>query len=50
MLFGERNYSNGSIIRFENRDAALGFYNSPEYQALLVDRAMGIDCRFSLLG
>lgn len=50
ILFGDPAFTNGSIIRFEDRDAALGFYNCPEYQALLADRSLGIDCRFSLLG
>jgi uncharacterized protein (DUF1330 family) len=49
-LFGEQQFANGSIIRFPDRKAALSFYNAPEYQALLEDRALGIDCRFSLLG
>jgi uncharacterized protein (DUF1330 family) len=49
-LFGEQPFTNGSIICFPDREAALGFYNSPDYQALLDDRALGIDCRFSLLG
>lgn len=50
MLFGDQPFANGAIIQFADRQKALDFYNSPEYQALLADRALGIDCRFSLLG
>ena len=50
VLFGETQFANGAIIRFEDRQKALDFYNSPEYQALLEERAVGIDCRFTLLG
>lgn len=50
MLFGAQDFASGSIIRFADRDAAMSFHNSAEYQALLDDRANGIDCRFSLLG
>lgn len=50
MLHGDENFANGAIIQFEDRQKALDFYNSPDYQALLADREVGIDCRFSLLG
>ena len=50
VLFGEPAFANGAIIKFEDKDKALGFYNAPAYQALLQDRALGLDCRFRLLG
>ncbi len=49
-LFGEQPFTSGAIIRFPDRQAALNFYNAPAYQALLEDRALGIDCRFNLFG
>jgi uncharacterized protein (DUF1330 family) len=50
LLTGEPGLTNGAIIRFPDRDAALGWYNSPAYQATFADRALGIDCRFQLIG
>lgn len=49
-LFGEQPFANGSIIRFPDHEAAISFFNSPEYQSLIEDRTLGIDCRFGLLG
>jgi uncharacterized protein (DUF1330 family) len=50
VLTGEPGYSNGAILRFEDRDAALAWYNSPGYQATFADRALGIECRLQLIG
>ncbi|CAN5379025.1 hypothetical protein BH11PSE5_BH11PSE5_21410 [soil metagenome] len=50
VLAGESGFTNGAIIRFPDRTAALGWYNSPAYRATLVDRELGIDCRFQLIG
>jgi uncharacterized protein (DUF1330 family) len=50
VLTGEPGFTNGAIIRFADRDAALAWYNSPAYQATFADRALGIDCRFQLIG
>jgi len=50
LLFGEAAFSRGAIIRFPDRDTALNWYNSDEYQALIDDRTKGMDCRFRLLG
>jgi uncharacterized protein (DUF1330 family) len=47
---GEAAFSNGAIIRFADRDTAAAWYNSPGYQSTLGDRALGIGCRFRLLG
>jgi uncharacterized protein (DUF1330 family) len=49
-LFGEPAFDNGMIFHFETKDAALAWYNSPAYQALLSLRNVGIDCRFRLIG
>lgn len=49
-LTGESGFANGAIIRFVDRDTALAWYNSPSYQATFADRAIGIDCRFRLIG
>ena len=50
MLTGELAFTNGAIIRFPDRDTAVAWYNSPDYQATFADRALGIDCRFQLIG
>ncbi len=50
VLTGEPAFTNGVIIRFADRDTAIAWYNSPEYQATFGDRATGIDCRFRLIG
>ena len=50
MLFGERAYQNGMIVRFPDKDTALAWYNSPAYQALLDIRNAALDCRFRLVG
>jgi uncharacterized protein (DUF1330 family) len=50
VLTGEPAFTNGAIIRFADRDTALSWYDSPEYQATFGDRAIGIDCRFRLIG
>jgi len=49
-LFGEPAYANGMIVRFPDKDAALAWYNSPVYQALLGLRGAALDCRFRLVG
>lgn len=50
VLTGEGAFTNGAIIRFIDRDTAIGWYNSDGYQATLGNRSLGIDCRFRLLG
>ena len=49
VLFGEAAFSNGMVVRFEDKDAALAWYHSPEYQAIIALRTEGMDCRFRLL-
>lgn len=50
VLYGEPAFTNGAIIAFPDRETALAWYNSPDYQALIADRTAGIDCRFRILG
>jgi uncharacterized protein (DUF1330 family) len=49
VLDGEPMLSSGAIMRFPNREAALDWYNSPEYQQLIDIRGFGLDARFSLV-
>jgi uncharacterized protein (DUF1330 family) len=50
MLFGDPAFATGMLIRFPDKEAALAWYHSPGYQALLELRAAAFDCRFRLLG
>ena len=51
MLFGEPAFQRGMVIRFPSKEAALGWYQAPAYQALLETRALAFaNCRFRLLG
>lgn len=50
ILTGEPSFSNGAIIKFADRETATAWYNSPGYKATWDDRALGIDCRFRLIG
>ena len=50
VLAGEAGLKNGAIIRFEDRERALAWYNSAAYQSAIKDRDMGMTCRFRLLG
>ncbi|MBU4555946.1 MAG: DUF1330 domain-containing protein [Actinobacteria bacterium] len=49
VLSGEPGLSKGAIMRFPDRQAALDWYNSPEYQALIEIRGVGMDSRFSVV-
>ena len=49
VLDGEPMLSSGAIMRFPDRQAALDWYNSPEYQELIDIRGVGMDARFSLV-
>jgi len=50
LMFGEGAYQNGMIVRFADKNAALAWYNSPTYQALLEIRNLALDCRIRLVG
>lgn len=49
-LVGDAGLGKGAVIRFPDRESAVAMYNSPAYQAILVDRDAGMDCRFLLIG
>jgi uncharacterized protein (DUF1330 family) len=49
ILDGETGLSSGAIVQFPDHEAALRWYNSPEYQQLIDVRAVAMDARFSLL-
>jgi uncharacterized protein (DUF1330 family) len=49
LLDGGPTLSSGAIMRFPDREAALEWYNSPEYQRLIDVRGVAMDVRFSLL-
>lgn len=49
ILDGESGRSSGVVVRFPDRETALRWYNSPEYQQLIDARDLAMDARFSLL-
>ena len=48
-LFGESAFSKGSAIAFPDKEAALAWYHSEEYQALLPLRTEAMECEFQLI-
>lgn len=48
-LSGDTALASGALLRFPDRQAALDWYSSPEYQGLVDDRLVAMDARFSLL-
>ncbi|MDQ0132112.1 uncharacterized protein (DUF1330 family) [Neorhizobium galegae] len=50
ILAGEAGHAAGAILEFSDRERALEWYNSPEYQLSIADREKALDCRFRLLG
>lgn len=49
ILHGDAVGTSGAMVRFPDRETALRWYNSPEYQELIGVRSVAMDCRFSLL-
>ena len=49
ILDGDPMLSSGAIMRFPDRETALRWYNSTEYQQLIEFRGVAMDVRFSLL-
>jgi uncharacterized protein (DUF1330 family) len=49
ILDGETGLSSGVIVQFPDRETALNWYNSPEYQQLIEIRGVAMDTRFRLL-
>ena len=49
VLHGDGSLTSGALVRFADREKALGWYNSLEYQQLIEVRGFAMDARFSLL-
>ena len=49
LLDGETGLSSGVVVQFPDHEAALNWYNSPEYQQLIEVRGVAMDARFRLL-
>ncbi len=49
ILHGDGSLTSGALVRFTDRETALGWYHSPEYQQLIDVRSVAMDARFSLL-
>ncbi len=48
-LYGNSSLTSGALVRFADRETALGWYNSPDYQQLIEVRGIAMEVRFSLL-
>ena len=49
ILHGDGSLTSGALMRFPDHEAAVSWYNSPEYQQLIDVRDIAMDARFSLL-
>jgi len=49
VLHGNGSLTSGALVRFTDRESALAWYSSPEYQQLLDVRSVAVDARFRLL-
>ena len=49
LLYGDGSLTSGALMRFPDRESALSWYNSPDYQQLIEVRGAAMDVRFSLL-
>ena len=49
ILHGDGSLTSGALVRFPDHEAAISWYNSPEYQQLIDVRSVAMDARFSLL-
>ena len=49
ILHGDASLTSGALMRFPDHEAAIKWYNSPEYQQLIDIRSVAMDARFSLL-
>ncbi|GLQ50035.1 DUF1330 domain-containing protein [Dyella flava] len=50
LLHGRSAFETGTVLVFPNKDAALAWYDSPEYQALAPTRNNAFNSRFRILG
>jgi uncharacterized protein (DUF1330 family) len=49
VLHGDGSLTSGALVRFADRETALRWYNSPDYQQLIDVRSVAMEARFSLL-
>lgn len=49
VLSGDAYLTTGGLVEFPDRERALAWYNSAEYQAILADRDQAMTARFKLL-
>jgi uncharacterized protein (DUF1330 family) len=49
VLHGDGSLTSGALVRFADRETAVSWYNSPEYQHLIDVRSVAMDAPFSLL-
>jgi uncharacterized protein (DUF1330 family) len=49
VLHGNFSFTSGALMRFPDHEAAIKWYQSPEYQQLIDIRSVAMDARFSLL-
>jgi len=49
VLHGDGSLTSGALVRFTDRETALRWYSSPEYQQLMGVRSVAMDARFRLL-
>ena len=49
ILHGDGALTSGALMRFPDHEAAVSWYNPPEYQQLIDLRRVAMDARFSLL-
>ena len=49
LLHGDDSLTSGALMRFPDRESAINWYNSPEYQQLIDLRGVAMDARFSVL-
>jgi uncharacterized protein (DUF1330 family) len=49
-LHGASAFQNKVVIQFPDKESAVNWYRSPEYQQLIELRSAGMDCQFHLIG
>ncbi|VAW71272.1 hypothetical protein MNBD_GAMMA10-836 [hydrothermal vent metagenome] len=50
VLHGEPGFQTKVIIQFPDRDRAMNWYHSPEYQKIISVRDQGMNSQFQLIG
>jgi uncharacterized protein (DUF1330 family) len=49
VLHADGSLTSGALVRFADRETAVGWYHSPEYQQLIDVRNVAMDARFRVL-